>query len=71
MMGFGWILVLIVVALLFAGMLFPNARTSLTPKGDAKEVPASKETPLDIARQRYARGELSKKAFEQLKRDLA
>jgi putative membrane protein len=29
-----------------------------------------KRNPLDVAKERYARGEISKKEFEQLKRDL-
>ena len=32
--------------------------------------PVTKQTPLEIARERYAGGELSKKEFEQMKKDL-
>jgi putative membrane protein len=31
----------------------------------------STETPIDILKKRYARGEISKEEFEQMKRDLA
>ena len=33
--------------------------------------PIQKHTPLDVAKERYARGELAKKDFEQIKRDLS
>ncbi|MAG36414.1 MAG: hypothetical protein CL878_09240 [Dehalococcoidia bacterium] len=41
---------------------------------DARSDPASSdasETPLEILRQRYARGEISKEQFDQMKYDLA
>lgn len=31
---------------------------------------ASKQTPLEIARERYARGEITKEQYEQIKKDL-
>jgi putative membrane protein len=33
--------------------------------------PNSKSSPLDIAKERYAKGELTKEEYEQLKRDLS
>ena len=38
----------------------------LTRRGSSGE----KQTPLEIARERYARGEITREEFEQLKKDL-
>jgi putative membrane protein len=48
------------IALTVWGITRLNRRDDSSPKHD----------PLDIARERYARGEISKKEFEQLKKDL-
>ena len=32
--------------------------------------PAAKPTPIELARERYARGEITRKEFEQIKKDL-
>ena len=42
----------------------------LTRRGDSGSGNFRK-TPLDIARERYARGDLSKEEFEQIKKDLS
>jgi putative membrane protein len=33
--------------------------------------PSGRQNPLDIARERYARGEISREEFEQIKKDLS
>ena len=66
MMGFGWILVLIVVVLLVSGVLFPNGR-----KLPTSHQAAPKESSLEVAERRYARGEISRDEFESIKRGLA
>jgi putative membrane protein len=44
---------------------------SLTRREDGQGQPgAPRRTPLDIARERYARGDISREEFEQIKRDL-
>jgi putative membrane protein len=37
----------------------------------AKEDPVSRNSPLDIARERYARGDISRGEFEQIRKDLS
>ena len=49
------------IALIIWGVTRLSRRDEPTSKGDA----------LDIARKRYARGEINKEEFEQLKKDLS
>jgi len=49
------------IALIVWGITKLSRRNGSLPKHD----------PLDIARERYARGEISRKEFEQLKKDLS
>ncbi len=62
-MGFTWIIwivIIIAVILLAKGYLSPSKKES-EPTG---------ESPLDVLKKRYARGEISKEEFEEKKRDL-
>ena len=49
-----------VIALIVWGIVRLTKHESIT----------TKHTPLDIAKERYARGEITKEQFEQIKRDL-
>ncbi|MDD5711781.1 MAG: SHOCT domain-containing protein [Smithellaceae bacterium] len=68
MMGYGWhwggfmmvfwILIIILIAYLIYGLVKGKGPGQVS------------ETPLDILKKRYARGELTKEEFEQMKKDL-
>jgi len=62
MMGFGWILILLVLALLFSKILFP--------RGNERSTEDPRASPVDIAKSRYANGEISKEEFERIKHGL-
>jgi uncharacterized membrane protein len=66
MMGFGLIFpILIIGALAYAWGWRPQGENNpFTPAGSSK-------APLDIARDRYARGEMTKEEFVQMRHDLS
>ncbi len=43
----------------------------LTERGGSASGTTEKRYPLDIAKERYARGEISREEFEQIKKDLS
>jgi putative membrane protein len=68
-MAFGWIWMLIFWAVVIGGVVVLVRWLSAKPP--ATEVPGTRrESPLDILRERYARGEIDKEEFEQKRRDL-
>jgi putative membrane protein len=44
---------------------------NLTGRGDTGSNPTEKRNPLDIAKERYARGEIPREEFDQIKKDLS
>lgn len=66
--GWGMILLLLIVVIVVVGLL----RTSGRQSGSTASLPGTgeKESPLDILKKRYARGEIDKDQFEQMKKDL-
>ncbi len=66
--GGWWILAWILMLLFWAGLiaLIVWGIKALTSGGGT----TTGNTPLDIARERYARGEITKEEFEQIKKDL-
>ena len=74
MMGpFGWIFGLLLLVLLALGVIYLWRALDLgsSPKQDGGDKPQSRDKALEIARERYAKGEISKEEFEELKRDLS
>jgi putative membrane protein len=70
--NWGWGMgLMILVGLIFWGCIIGLIIWGIT-RLTKHEAPAGaiKQTPLDIARERYARGEITREQFEQIKKDL-
>jgi len=65
--GMVWMVVFwgVIVALVVWGI------KRLTERGRSESDTSQKVVPLDIAKERYARGEISKEEFDQIKKDLS
>lgn len=63
-MGFGWIIMLLFWALIIAGIVW--SVKLLTGQSST-----AKSGALEIAKERYARGEINKKQFEEIKKNIA
>ncbi|MFP4622072.1 MAG: SHOCT domain-containing protein [Bacteroidales bacterium] len=62
-MGWGWIIGLVLIALI----VWLVVKTTSQQTGGT---PTSEKSPLDILKERYARGEIDKEEFEERKKDL-
>ncbi len=60
-------LIAVGIIILFA---FRSVQRSLNNTNEVISTPASREAPYNILRERYARGEITKEQFEQMRRDL-
>lgn len=65
---FGGAIMWIIIFLLILLLIYFFVRSARGPAGPYE---AGRETPLDIAKKRYARGEISKAQFEEMKKDLS
>lgn len=66
-MGFSGIIMPLAWIVLIGLTVYAAVR-AFGPRGNAEQVPGS---PLEIARARYARGEIDREEFERLQNDLA
>ena len=57
-----WVLIVVAIVVLVKW---------LTRSGEKPTTPTASTSPLDILKVRYARGEISKEEFEQMKKDLS
>ena len=64
---FGWLMMLLFLILIIGAVVL-GARWFMNE--GKQEVSRKDETPLDILKKRYASGEIDKKEFETMKRDL-
>jgi putative membrane protein len=67
LVGLGSWIVIVLAAVLAAAIWGARKR----PGRDAAEAGGPSETPLEILRKRYARGDISREQFEQVRRELA
>lgn len=65
-MEFGWLFIIIFSVLIILGIIH-----LVNLIGDRKSRGAYGESPLHILKRRYAKGEITKEAYEKMKRDLS
>ena len=72
MIPWGWILLVILVVILIYALAGRPAPRSPEPSERSHGIAGQDvETALDILKKRYARGEISRDDFEQMKKDLS
>ena len=72
-MGWGWMLFGGLLMLVFWGAIIALVVwgvKKVTEREDSTPKTTEKRDPLEIAKERYAKGEISREQFEQIKKDL-
>jgi putative membrane protein len=73
-MGWGWMLFAGLLTLVFWGAIIALVVWGIkkvTEREGSRPKSAEKRDALDIAKERYAKGEISREEFEQIKKDLS
>ena len=66
---FGMIFMIVIWVLVIVGLVFLIKWLIQTTKGE-KDFPSGRSKAIDILKERYAKGEINKEEFEEMKRDL-
>ena len=69
-MWFGWIFWVGIIALVIWLLFNQSNRNRDYYQHQSPPQPPKQESPLDIIKMRYAKGEITKEQFEQMKKDL-
>lgn len=67
--GFGmiiWLIILIAIIWLIVRLIQKNNGGG----GESRQVPSQEESALDVLQKRYARGEITREEYQQMKQDL-
>lgn len=65
-MGFGWVFMIIFWAVVILAVVYLVKAVVVSPRREGRG-----ETPLDILKRRYARGEITKEEFENMRNDIS
>ena len=68
---FGGLITMVVFLALLGGGLYVLIRAIVGPGGTSSLQGQGRESPLEILKRRYARGEINREEFEQAKKDLS
>ena len=70
-MGWGMWFIPATVLIIFIILIWRLSGTHVTHHHHHSSSGSAKETPLDILKKRYSRGEITKDEFEQMKKDIS
>jgi uncharacterized membrane protein len=66
---FGWIFMIVFWIAVIAGVAI--LVRWITSQGERSRGPGSQDTAIDILKKRYAKGEITKEEYEQIKKDIS